>query len=74
LCAIKNTLQPLAEFTSLLSSEEFTTISSALPTIMDLHLHLEEMKSSSDRHSGEVAKLIYAGGFEEMIQEIYRSL
>ena len=58
MCAIKNMLQPLAEFILLLSGEEFTTISSALPTIMDIHLHPEEMKSSSDRHTGEVAKLM----------------
>ena len=56
LWAIKNLLQPLAEFTSLLSGEEFTTISSALPTIMDLNLHLEHMKSHSDNLIGEVAR------------------
>ena len=59
LCAIKNMLQPPAELTLLiLSGDEFTTTSSTLPMIMDLHLHLEEMKSSSDRHTGEVAKLM----------------
>ena len=54
LWAIKSLLQPLAEFTSLLSGEEFTT----LPTIMDINLHLEDIKSHSDSFIGEVASIM----------------
>lgn len=45
LWAIKTLIQPLAKFTSFLNGKKFTTIPSALPTIMDLKLHFEEMKS-----------------------------
>ena len=43
LSSIKALLQPFAQFTSLLSGEEFITLSSVIPTIMDLNLHLEEV-------------------------------
>ena len=56
--ALKPLLQTLAEFTSLLSGDEFTTISCALPTIMDLNLHFEEMKSHSDNRIREVASIM----------------
>ena len=37
-------LKPFAVYTQLMSAEETTTISSALPVLMELNLHLEEMK------------------------------
>ena len=43
LASIKALLQPFAQFTSLLSGEEFITLSSVIPAIMDLNLHLEEV-------------------------------
>lgn len=43
LCAIQSLLQPFAEFTDLVRGEEFTTISSVIPTIIELNLHLEEV-------------------------------
>lgn len=42
--AIRALLQPFAQFTSLISGEEFTTLSSVLPAIMDINLHLEEVR------------------------------
>ena len=36
-------LQPFAKFTSLLSGDEFTTLSCVVPAIMDLNIHLEEV-------------------------------
>ena len=37
-------LKPFAVYTSLISAEEYTTISSALPIFMEINLHLEDMK------------------------------
>ena len=40
---IVNLLHPFAKFTSLLSCDEFTTLSCVIPAIMDLNIHLEEV-------------------------------
>ena len=40
---VVNLLQPFAKFTSLLSGDEFTTLSCVVPAIMDLNIHLEEV-------------------------------
>ena len=37
-------LKPFAQYTSLSSGEDYSTISSVIPIIMELNLHLEEMK------------------------------
>ena len=37
-------LQPFAKFTSLLSGDEFTTLSCVIPAIMDMNIHLEEVR------------------------------
>ena len=44
--ALKRLLHPFAQFTSLISGEEFTTVSVVIPAIMDLNLHLEEVNIS----------------------------
>ena len=44
---IQNLLKPFAEFTNVISGEEFTTISSVTPTIMELNLHLENVRVRS---------------------------
>ena len=36
-------LHPFAKFTSLLSGDEFTTLSCVIPAIMDMNIHLEEL-------------------------------
>ena len=36
-------LQPFAKFTSLLSGDEYTTLSCVIPAIMDINIHLEEV-------------------------------
>lgn len=41
---IHDLLKPFAMYTSLVSGEEYTTISSVIPIIMELNLHLKEMK------------------------------
>ena len=41
---ITNMLQPFAKFTSLLSGHEFTTLSCVVPAIMDMNIHLEEVR------------------------------
>ena len=41
--SIRDLLHPFAMYTSLISGEDFTTISAVLPSIMDLNLHLEEV-------------------------------
>ena len=41
---IHKLLKPFAQYTSLSSGEDYTTISSVIPIIMELNLHLEEMK------------------------------
>ena len=40
--SIVNLLQPFAKFTSLLSGDEFTTLSCVVPALMDLNIHLQE--------------------------------
>ena len=37
---VTNLLQPFAKYTTLLSGDQFTTVS---PAIMDMHIHLEEV-------------------------------
>ena len=37
-------LKPFAQYTSLVSGKEYTTISSIIPIVMKINLHLEEMK------------------------------
>ena len=44
-------LQPFAQYTTLVSGEEYTTMSSVLPIIMELNLHLEEQKHISEQSS-----------------------
>ena len=41
--ALRDLLHPFAQYTSLVSGEDFTTISAVLPVVMDLNLHLEEV-------------------------------
>ena len=41
--SIKAFLQPFANFTSLLSGDEFTTLSCVVPALMELNIHLEEV-------------------------------
>ena len=41
--SIKTLLQPFAQFTSLISGEDLTTVSSVIPAIMDINIHLEEV-------------------------------
>lgn len=45
LSSVTNLLQPFAKFTSLLSGDEFTTLSCVIPAIMDMNIHLEEVCS-----------------------------
>lgn len=40
---IKSLLQPFAQFTQLISGEDFTTISSVYPAILEIKMHLEEV-------------------------------
>lgn len=46
--AIRNLLHPFALFTSLIQGEEYTTISTVIPSVMDLNLHLDEMSRNSE--------------------------
>ena len=46
--SLRNLLQPFAVFTALVQGEEFTTVSCVLPAIMDLSLHLDELKQNTD--------------------------
>jgi len=48
---IHDLLQPFAQYTSLVSGEDYTTIS-ILPIIMELTLHLEEMKQIPELSRG----------------------
>ena len=41
--ALRDLLHPFTQLTSLVSGEEFTTISSVIPAIMELNLHIEEV-------------------------------
>lgn len=42
---VKNLLQPFAVLTSLISGEDFTTISSVYPAIVEIRMHLEEVNT-----------------------------
>ena len=41
--SIVNLLQPFARLSSLLSGDEYTTLSCVVPAIVDLNIHLEEV-------------------------------
>ena len=41
-------VEALAVYTQLVSSEESTTISSSLPVLMELNLHLEDTKKNPE--------------------------
>ena len=45
---IQKLLKPFAQYTSLVGGEEYTTLSSVIPVIMEINLHLEEMKEVSE--------------------------
>ncbi len=42
---IHNLLEPFAKYTQLASGEDMSTISMVIPIIMEIHMHLDEMKS-----------------------------
>ena len=42
---VQTLLQPFAEYTNLCSGEEYTTISSVVPIVVELKYHLEEMST-----------------------------
>ena len=42
--SLEELLQPFAQYTALVSGEEYTTISTVIPVIMELQLHLEEVR------------------------------
>ena len=42
--SIRDILSPFAIYTSLISGEDFTTVSCVVPILMELKMHLEEMK------------------------------
>ena len=46
--AVKNLLYPFAQFTTLIQGEQYTTISSVIPMIVDLNLQLEEINNHSE--------------------------
>ena len=41
-------LKPFAQYTTLISGEEYTTLSAIISVIMELNLHLEELKKVPD--------------------------
>lgn len=41
-------LKPFAQYTTLISGEIYTTLSAIIPVIMELDLHLEELKKVQD--------------------------
>ena len=45
---ILNLLKPFAQYTALSCGEDYTTLSSVIPIIMELNLHLEDMKKVSE--------------------------
>ena len=45
---VKNLLQPFAVFTQLISGEDFTTLSSVYPAIVELKMHLEEFSKQNE--------------------------
>lgn len=48
LTSIRDLLNPFAKFTQLLSGEDFTTLSCVVPTLMELNIHLVNMKSNPE--------------------------
>ena len=43
--SMRDLLHPYAQYTTLLGGEEYTALSAVVPAIMEIELHLEEMKS-----------------------------
>lgn len=44
-------LKPFAQYTSLVGGEDYVTISSVIPIVMELNLHLDEMKKTPEMSS-----------------------
>ena len=45
---IHKLLKPFAQYTSLISGDEYTTMSCVVPAVMELNLHLEDMKKITE--------------------------
>ena len=60
-------LKPFAQCTSLISGDDYTTLFSVIPIVMEVNLHLEEMKKIA-----KVSALLLAELSTE-VQEVYRS-
>jgi len=48
LASIHYLLKPFAQYTSLIGGEDFTTVSSGIPIIMEINFHLEESRQSPE--------------------------
>ena len=46
LASIHDLLKPFAQYTSLVGGEDYTTVSSVIPIVMEINLHLEESRQS----------------------------
>ena len=46
LASIHDLLKPFAQYTSLVGGEDYTTVSSFIPIVMEINLHLEESRQS----------------------------
>ena len=45
---IHKLLKPFAQYTSLISGDEYTTMSCVVPAVMELNLHIEDMKKITE--------------------------
>ena len=46
--SIHQLLKPFAEYTALIGGENYTTISTVIPVIMEINMHIQEMKKNQD--------------------------
>lgn len=46
LASVHDLLKPFAQYTSLVGGEDYTTVSSLIPIVMEINLHLEESRQS----------------------------
>ena len=58
LASIHDLLKPFAQYTSLVGEEDYTTVSSVIPIVMEINLHLEETRQSPSPQVSTAASVL----------------
>ena len=58
LASIHDLLKPFAQYSSLIGGEDYTTVSSVIPIVMEINLHLEESRQSQSPQVSTAASVL----------------